>query len=601
MPAISFEFFPPKTDEQRAQLDRAAAAAQGAPAGLRLGDLRRRRLDPQLHRRNGGAPASRSMASSVAPHLSCMGGTRAEIAAVARRLPRRRLPPPGRAARRPALGHGLGTATSATRPSWCSFIREHSGDHFHIEVAAYPETHPQADDALRDLHHFKAKVDAGANGAITQYFFNPDAYFRFVDDVRRLGVDVPIVPGIMPISNFSQLKRFSDMCGAEIPRWIAKRMQAHGDDAEAVRALGAEVVAQHVPAPARGRRAGPALLHAQPRPGDPGRAGTACLSATSAALCCVDAPRPSPCSVCCWSRWSRRRACAADATSIAASVPTAAPVFTDQACADTAGHAGRAQRTRDPMPARCHRASATAARCAPAASRRCGKAYRRVCRANANRMAGLMLWSGYSRGAVVADIRSLNDLMKQPLLDIDVADDQRRRNAAGRQDLTAAEYRPVCREPAARTPRLRQPPGPDQLVLHTASTDGLRHAAGAPIRRGAAGRLPVAAQRGLMPQAGPPVMMGGPPLENRHGAAVPRMDLAERRDQAVGRGHHPRDVARPALRLVGVRGHSQLRDARWRGDLPPHRPSQAAVPVRAASTTWCCRIRWTSWPPPAAR
>jgi methylenetetrahydrofolate reductase (NADPH) len=125
-----------------------------------------------------------------------------------------------------------------------AFIREHSGDHFHIEVAAYPETHPQAEDALRDLGHFKAKVDAGANGAITQYFFNPDAYFRFVDDVRRLGVMVPIVPGIMPITNYSQLKRFSDACGAEIPRWIAKRMQAHGDDAEAIRALGAEVVAQ---------------------------------------------------------------------------------------------------------------------------------------------------------------------------------------------------------------------------------------------------------------------------------------------------------------------------------------------------------------------
>ena len=123
-------------------------------------------------------------------------------------------------------------------------IRAEHGDLFRIEVAAYPETHPQADDALRDLQHFKAKIDAGANGAITQYFFNPDAYFRFVDDVRKLGVDVPIVPGIMPITNFSQLRRFSEMCGAEIPRWISKRMQAHGDDADAVRALGAEVVAQ---------------------------------------------------------------------------------------------------------------------------------------------------------------------------------------------------------------------------------------------------------------------------------------------------------------------------------------------------------------------
>ena len=98
--------------------------------------------------------------------------------------------------------------------------------------------------ALADLRHFKAKVEAGANGAITQYFFNPDAYFRFVDDARRLGVAVPIVPGVMPVSNYSQLKRFSDACGAEIPRWIAKRMQAHGDDAASIRELGADVVAQ---------------------------------------------------------------------------------------------------------------------------------------------------------------------------------------------------------------------------------------------------------------------------------------------------------------------------------------------------------------------
>ena len=124
------------------------------------------------------------------------------------------------------------------------YIRSEHNGFFHIEVAAYPEMHPQSGDAHSDLANFKRKVEAGANGAITQYFFNPDAYFRFVDDVRRLGVNVPIVPGIMPISNYSQLKRFSEMCGAEIPRWIAKRMQAHGDDADAVRALGAEVVAQ---------------------------------------------------------------------------------------------------------------------------------------------------------------------------------------------------------------------------------------------------------------------------------------------------------------------------------------------------------------------
>ena len=115
---------------------------------------------------------------------------------------------------------------------------------FHIEVACYPECHPQSDHAQADLKHFKAKVEAGADGAITQYFFNADAYFRFVDDARAAGVTVPIVPGVMPIANFAQLRRFSEMCGAEIPRWIGKRMQAHGDDADSVRALGTEVVAQ---------------------------------------------------------------------------------------------------------------------------------------------------------------------------------------------------------------------------------------------------------------------------------------------------------------------------------------------------------------------
>ncbi|KRE88830.1 5,10-methylenetetrahydrofolate reductase [Frateuria sp. Soil773] len=242
MPAISFEFFPPKTDEQRAQLDRTAqllkphapdyASVTFGAGGSTLsytGDTVAR-----LHQRHG---------LNVAPHLSCMGGTRAEITELLdgyRAAGYRRI-----VALRGDMPSGMASAGDFRYAAeLVRFIREHSGSHFHVEVAAYPETHPQADDALADLRHFKAKVDAGANGAITQYFFNPDAYFRFVDDAQRLGVDVPIVPGIMPIANYSQLKRFSDMCGAEIPRWIAKRMQAHGDDADAIRALGAEVVAQ---------------------------------------------------------------------------------------------------------------------------------------------------------------------------------------------------------------------------------------------------------------------------------------------------------------------------------------------------------------------
>ncbi|WP_431634358.1 methylenetetrahydrofolate reductase [NAD(P)H] [Dyella sp. KULCS107] len=241
MPAISFEFFPPKTDQQRAQLDRTAQLlkkAQPEYASVTFGAggstlSYTGETVARLHREHG---------LPVAPHLSCMGGTRAEIAALLdgyRAAGYRRI-----VALRGDLPSGMASPGDFRYAAeLVRFIREHSGDHFHIEVAAYPETHPQAEDALADLRHFQAKVEAGANGAITQYFFNPDAYFRFVDDVRALGVTVPIVPGIMPISNFSQLKRFSDACGAEIPRWIAKRMQAHGDDAEAIAELSAQVVA----------------------------------------------------------------------------------------------------------------------------------------------------------------------------------------------------------------------------------------------------------------------------------------------------------------------------------------------------------------------
>lgn len=242
MPSISFEFFPPKTDEQRAQLDQAAALLKS--------------LSPEYVSVTFGAGGSTlsytgetvarlhsAHGLNVAPHLSCVGGTKAELAELLdayRAAGYRRI-----VALRGDLPSGMASPGDFRYASeLVRFIREYTGDHFHIEVAAYPETHPQADDALADLRHFKAKVDAGANGAITQYFFNADAYFRFVDDVRRLGVEVPIVPGIMPISNFSQLKRFSDQCGAEIPRWIVKRMQAHGDDAASIRELGADVVAE---------------------------------------------------------------------------------------------------------------------------------------------------------------------------------------------------------------------------------------------------------------------------------------------------------------------------------------------------------------------
>ncbi|WP_282295337.1 methylenetetrahydrofolate reductase [NAD(P)H] [Stenotrophomonas sp. PS02289] len=242
MTAISFEFYPPKTDDQRAQLDRTATRLSA--------------YDPQYVSCTFGAGGSTLSYTSetvrhlkqhhgfdAAPHLSCVGGTREEIRELLklyRAIGCRRI-----VALRGDLPSGMGHPGDLRYAAeLIAFIRAEHGDHFHIEVGAYPETHPQSDDALRDLRYFKEKVDAGADAAITQYFFNADAYFHFVDAVRALGVQVPIVPGIMPISNFSQLRRFSEQCGAEIPRWIGKKMQAYGDDADAVRAFGAEVVAQ---------------------------------------------------------------------------------------------------------------------------------------------------------------------------------------------------------------------------------------------------------------------------------------------------------------------------------------------------------------------
>jgi methylenetetrahydrofolate reductase (NADPH) len=242
MTAISFEFYPPKNDEQRTQLDRTAAKLQA--------------YAPEYVSCTFGAGGSTLSYTSetvrhlkqhhgfdAAPHLSCVGGSREEIRELLklyRAIGCRRI-----VALRGDLPSGMGHPGDLRYASeLIAFIRAEHGDFFHIEVGAYPETHPQADDALRDLHYFKQKVDAGADAAITQYFFNADAYFHFVDAVRALGVQVPIVPGIMPISNFSQLRRFSEQCGAEIPRWIGKKMQAYGDDAESVRAFGAEVVAQ---------------------------------------------------------------------------------------------------------------------------------------------------------------------------------------------------------------------------------------------------------------------------------------------------------------------------------------------------------------------
>lgn len=178
---------------------------------------------------------------SIAPHLSCVGSTEEEIIEVLSRYKSmgiKRI-----VALRGDLPSGMGqTGELKYASDLVHLIRETTGDLFHIEVAAYPEVHPQAKNAHDDIFNFKAKVDAGANSAITQYFFNPDAYFYFLDECAKHGIFVPITPGIMPITQFSKLLRFSELCGAEIPRWICKRLEAYGDDLESIKAFGIEVV-----------------------------------------------------------------------------------------------------------------------------------------------------------------------------------------------------------------------------------------------------------------------------------------------------------------------------------------------------------------------
>ncbi len=238
---FSFELFPPKTDKGMSKLQAVVK--------------RLRALDPEFFSVTYGAGGSTqertfdtvdwllSEGIDVAPHLSCIGATREQIGGI---LDRYRAQGVHRlVALRGDIPSGMGDHGEFQYANeLVAFIREHSGDHFHIEVAAYPEFHPQAVSAHADLDAFAIKARAGANGAITQYFYNADAYFAFVEDCQRLGLDLPIVPGIMPITNYLQLARFSDACGAEIPRWMRKRLEAWGDDLDAIRAFGAEAVSE---------------------------------------------------------------------------------------------------------------------------------------------------------------------------------------------------------------------------------------------------------------------------------------------------------------------------------------------------------------------
>jgi methylenetetrahydrofolate reductase (NADPH) len=237
---ISLEFFPPKTPEGA---DRLRAVRQKLYA-----------LKPEFCSVTYGAGGSTQEGTfatvgailgegvSAASHFSCIGATKASVRtelATLQAMGVKRL-----VALRGDLPSGYGAGGEFHYASdLVAFIRAETGDDFHIEVAAYPEIHPQAKSPEADLQAFATKVKAGANSAITQYFYNSDAYFRFVDDAYKLGVDVPVVPGIMPITSSSQLLRFSDACGAEIPRWIRLRLQGYGDDIDSIKAFGLDVVA----------------------------------------------------------------------------------------------------------------------------------------------------------------------------------------------------------------------------------------------------------------------------------------------------------------------------------------------------------------------
>ena len=237
--AISIEFFPPKTTEGADKLRGVRQALYalkpefcsvtfGAGGSTQAGTL----ATVQAILNEGVAAAS---------HFSCIGATRDSVRqqlAQFKAMGVRRL-----VALRGDLPSGYGAGGEFHYASdLVAFIRAETGRDFHLEVAAYPEVHPQAKSPQADLQAFVTKVKAGADSAITQYFYNSDAYFRFVDDAHKLGVEVPIVPGIMPITSSSQLLRFSDACGAEIPRWIRLRLQAYGDDVASIKAFGLDVV-----------------------------------------------------------------------------------------------------------------------------------------------------------------------------------------------------------------------------------------------------------------------------------------------------------------------------------------------------------------------
>jgi methylenetetrahydrofolate reductase (NADPH) len=237
--AYSFEFFPPKTAEGMATLrDARAELAKFNPEFFSVtfgagGSTRDRTMETVLDIQQQGLPA--------APHISCISSSKEEISGLLQAYQAngiKRL-----VALRGDLPSGeVSTGDFRYASELVAFIRAETGQHFHIEVAAYPEFHPEAKSPAADVLNLKRKIDAGANSAITQYFYNADAYFHFIDQCAAAGINVPIVPGIMPIYNITQLARFSNVCGAEIPRWLRLRLEEYGDDMASLRAFGIDVV-----------------------------------------------------------------------------------------------------------------------------------------------------------------------------------------------------------------------------------------------------------------------------------------------------------------------------------------------------------------------
>ncbi|WP_313110318.1 methylenetetrahydrofolate reductase [NAD(P)H] [Stutzerimonas nitrititolerans] len=242
-PSISFEFFPTKTEAGHEKLlATARRLAEYKPDFFSCtygagGSTRDRTLNTVLQ-------LDGEVKVPTAPHLSCVGDSKQELRELLNLYKNagiKRI-----VALRGDLPSGMGMASGELRYAneLVEFIRAETGDHFHIEIAAYPEMHPQARNFEDDLANFVRKARAGASSAITQYFFNADCYFYFVERVRKLGVETPIVPGIMPITNYSKLARFSDACGADIPRWVRKQLESYGDDMDSIQAFGTQVISE---------------------------------------------------------------------------------------------------------------------------------------------------------------------------------------------------------------------------------------------------------------------------------------------------------------------------------------------------------------------